>query len=295
MAQLNESAYNIFYNTSKAPDMDDPLLSHQLALLYMILAIGSLMDTTRPAYNVEAEKYHQLARAALFQSPIFEEPTLTAVQSLVSIIPDATTDHCDADATLQYLMAFYLFLSERHGSGVGPRWAFEDGQRRDREHRRRARVALRLGGGIEDAAHAAAPARARCWRHRRCKLRIAAVRCVRHPLDCGGAFESVRAMLRAVHANVDDARTGAATLREVLRRGRMCRTHARRYSGKVSLSIRIVRAENYLTRPRKCRASSRRGVPVRGASRRVDTARSTTQQRRRDLSRRLIQGEIRHE
>ncbi|EIW58721.1 uncharacterized protein TRAVEDRAFT_123989 [Trametes versicolor FP-101664 SS1] len=105
MAQLNESAYNIFYNTSKAPDMDDPLLSHQLALLYMILAIGSLMDTTRPAYNVEAEKYHQLARAALFQSPIFEEPTLTAVQSL-------------------YLMAFYLFLSERHGSGVGSRWAF---------------------------------------------------------------------------------------------------------------------------------------------------------------------------
>jgi hypothetical protein len=23
----------------------------------------------------------------------------------------------------QYLMAFYLFLSERHGSGVGSRWA----------------------------------------------------------------------------------------------------------------------------------------------------------------------------
>ncbi|KAI0372775.1 hypothetical protein BV20DRAFT_1014847 [Pilatotrama ljubarskyi] len=105
MAQLKEGAFNIFYNPHKAPDMEDPLLSHQLALLYMVLAIGSLMDTTRPAYNVEAEKYHQLARAALFQSPIFEEPTLTAVQTL-------------------YLMAFYLFLSERHGSGVGSRWAF---------------------------------------------------------------------------------------------------------------------------------------------------------------------------
>ncbi|KAH9888914.1 fungal-specific transcription factor domain-containing protein [Cubamyces lactineus] len=104
-AQLNESAFHIFYNPNKAPDMEDPLLSHQLSLLYMVLAIGSLMDTSRPAYNVEAEKYHHLARAALFQSPIFEEPTLTAVQSL-------------------YLMAFYLFLSERHGSGVGSRWAF---------------------------------------------------------------------------------------------------------------------------------------------------------------------------
>ncbi|KAI0629186.1 fungal-specific transcription factor domain-containing protein [Trametes polyzona] len=105
LAQLNESAFNIFYNDYKTPDINDPLLSHQLALLYMVLAIGSLMDTSRPAYNVEAEKYHQLARAALFQSPIFEEPTLLAVQSL-------------------YLMAFYLFLSERHGNGVGSRWAF---------------------------------------------------------------------------------------------------------------------------------------------------------------------------
>ncbi|KAI0763745.1 fungal-specific transcription factor domain-containing protein [Trametes elegans] len=105
MAQLNESAFNVFYNAHKAPDMEDPLLAHQLSLLYMILAIGSLMDVTRPAYNVEAEKYHHLARAALFQSPIFEEPTLIAVQSL-------------------YLMAFYLFLGERHGAGVGSRWAF---------------------------------------------------------------------------------------------------------------------------------------------------------------------------
>ena len=86
MAQLNESAFNVFYNAHKAPDMEDPLLAHQLSLLYMILAIGSLMDVTRPAYNVEAEKYHHLARAALFQSPIFEEPTLIAVQSLVRLV-----------------------------------------------------------------------------------------------------------------------------------------------------------------------------------------------------------------
>lgn len=63
--------------------MDDPLMSHQLALMFMVLAIGSLMDISRPAYNIEAEKYHQLARAALFQNPIFEEPTIAAVQTLV--------------------------------------------------------------------------------------------------------------------------------------------------------------------------------------------------------------------
>lgn len=53
--------------------------------MFIVLAIGSLMDTKRPAYNIEAEKFHQLARAALFQSPIFEEPTIHAVQVLVRI------------------------------------------------------------------------------------------------------------------------------------------------------------------------------------------------------------------
>lgn len=67
-----------------SPAMDDALSSHQLALLFMVLAIGSLMDITRPAYNIDAERYHQLARAALFQSAIFEEPTISAVQALVS-------------------------------------------------------------------------------------------------------------------------------------------------------------------------------------------------------------------
>ena len=42
------------------------------------------MDPALPRYNLEAEKYHQLARAALFKSAIFEDPTIHAVQALVS-------------------------------------------------------------------------------------------------------------------------------------------------------------------------------------------------------------------
>ncbi|KAI0343143.1 hypothetical protein BDW22DRAFT_1329101 [Trametopsis cervina] len=105
LEQFNEGIYYQFYNPNVAPQINDLNLSHQLALMFIVLAIGSLMDVKRQAYNIEAEKYHMLARAALFQSPIFEQPTIAAVQVL-------------------YLMAFYLFLSERHGSGVGSRWAF---------------------------------------------------------------------------------------------------------------------------------------------------------------------------
>ena len=66
--------------------MDDPLMLHQLALMFMVLSIGSLMNVARPLYNIEAEKYYHLLRAALFQSPIFEEPTLAVVQTLVCTI-----------------------------------------------------------------------------------------------------------------------------------------------------------------------------------------------------------------
>jgi len=43
------------------------------------------MNPSMPAYNLEAEKYHQLARAALFHQSIFDEPTIEAVQALVSV------------------------------------------------------------------------------------------------------------------------------------------------------------------------------------------------------------------
>lgn len=66
---------------------DDPLLSHRLSLMFIVLAIGTLMDTTQDAYNTEAEKYNQLARAALFQSAFFDCPTIHAVQALVRFPP----------------------------------------------------------------------------------------------------------------------------------------------------------------------------------------------------------------
>jgi hypothetical protein len=53
--------------------------------MFMVLAIGLFMDTNQPAYNIEAEKYHQLARAALFQSSFLEEPSMAAVQALVGV------------------------------------------------------------------------------------------------------------------------------------------------------------------------------------------------------------------
>ena len=66
--------------------MDDPLILHQFTLMFMALCIGSVMGVARLSYNIKAEKYNNLSGAALFHSPIFEEPTLAAVQTLVCAI-----------------------------------------------------------------------------------------------------------------------------------------------------------------------------------------------------------------
>jgi hypothetical protein len=107
MSEFNTTIYSTLFNSLGALAMSDEpniMLSQRLSVMFMVLAIGSLMDTRLPSYNTEAEKYHQLARAALFQNNIFDEPTLGAVQAL-------------------YLMSFYLFFSDRHGTSGGSRWA----------------------------------------------------------------------------------------------------------------------------------------------------------------------------
>ncbi|KAF4569974.1 hypothetical protein EYR40_008957 [Pleurotus pulmonarius] len=97
--------YSQFFLSTDASPTEEPLLSHRLALMFMVLALGSLMDTVnQPPYNLDAEKYNQLARAALFRYSLFDEPTITAVQAL-------------------FLMSYYLFLADRHGSSSGARWA----------------------------------------------------------------------------------------------------------------------------------------------------------------------------
>jgi len=81
---FDTEVYSAFYGRNSGPITDEPLDAHRLSLLFMVLAIGSLMNTALPAYNLDAEKYHQLARAALFHFSFLDNPTLHAIQSLVS-------------------------------------------------------------------------------------------------------------------------------------------------------------------------------------------------------------------
>lgn len=56
--------------------------AHKLSLLYMVLAIGALMDFTLPPNNPEAAKYFQLGRAALSLRSVAENPQIETIQTL---------------------------------------------------------------------------------------------------------------------------------------------------------------------------------------------------------------------
>ena len=62
----------------------DALSPRRLALLLMHLSIGSLVDLNRPLGSLHGEAYHHLARAAVCEIPLMEEPDFDVLHALVS-------------------------------------------------------------------------------------------------------------------------------------------------------------------------------------------------------------------
>jgi hypothetical protein len=63
----------------------EDLSSRRLALLYMVMAVGSQVDVSQPIDTPRAEVYHNLARAAICQVPIMEHPDLDLMHTLVGL------------------------------------------------------------------------------------------------------------------------------------------------------------------------------------------------------------------
>lgn len=60
-----------------------PLSCHKLAVLFLVFALGALVDLTLPPYNTEADNYFDLGCAALNLHHIFKSPELATVQAIL--------------------------------------------------------------------------------------------------------------------------------------------------------------------------------------------------------------------
>ncbi len=84
--QLQLEMLPIMYKRPRPDDtslpQEDYSSPHDFALLYLIFAVGALVDLKQEAYNSEGEHYHQIARAALVLQPVLEKPSLVTIQAL---------------------------------------------------------------------------------------------------------------------------------------------------------------------------------------------------------------------
>lgn len=55
---------------------------HDLSVLFMVFAVGALVDLTQEPYNAEADHYYQLAKAAITLQSVLEKPELATIQAL---------------------------------------------------------------------------------------------------------------------------------------------------------------------------------------------------------------------
>ncbi|KAK0504722.1 hypothetical protein EDD18DRAFT_1126079 [Armillaria luteobubalina] len=60
-----------------------PLSCHKLAVLFLVFALGALVDLTLPPYNIEADNYFDLGCAALNLHHIFKRPEMATVQAVM--------------------------------------------------------------------------------------------------------------------------------------------------------------------------------------------------------------------
>lgn len=80
---FSDTVFRPVYDEGSGPETVD---SHSLAILFMVLALGTFLDLEKPAHDPESIHYYQLARAALALNSVLDDQTIPAIQALVSSI-----------------------------------------------------------------------------------------------------------------------------------------------------------------------------------------------------------------
>lgn len=77
-----EEVLFVFYSGRDPSETNHYSGPHKIALLFLICAIGALVDLSQPPLNEEAEHYFQIARVAISQQSILEQVSLITVEML---------------------------------------------------------------------------------------------------------------------------------------------------------------------------------------------------------------------
>lgn len=84
--EFNETILPRVYSQAMTNEQD-PIDSHRLSIVFMVLALGTLLDLDLPALSPEASQFYQLGRTALSVDSILECQSIPAIQALVGVYP----------------------------------------------------------------------------------------------------------------------------------------------------------------------------------------------------------------
>ena len=103
------------YNTS--PETLNP---HRLAYFLIVLAIGVCVDQRRShqSWVTDAERYHQLARAALCETSVITDPSMDAINALVRATSRNTTTWRLMLAAVLHVPIFVHVFDGQGGVGI---------------------------------------------------------------------------------------------------------------------------------------------------------------------------------
>ncbi|KAK0446109.1 fungal-specific transcription factor domain-containing protein [Armillaria borealis] len=77
--QLIDDMLPAIYRKQPSEEFGGP---HDLSLIFMIFAIGALVENEPSTESAHAEHYHQLSRAAISLQPVLEKPSIVTIQCL---------------------------------------------------------------------------------------------------------------------------------------------------------------------------------------------------------------------
>ena len=103
----------------------DALSPRRLALLLMHLSIGSLVDLSRPLGSLHGEAYHHLARAAVCEIPLMEEPDFDVLHALVSssfALSKRNGFNTNSFFSNKFFMIWYHLIFSDNKKAVGYAW-----------------------------------------------------------------------------------------------------------------------------------------------------------------------------
>ncbi|KZV89928.1 hypothetical protein EXIGLDRAFT_649809 [Exidia glandulosa HHB12029] len=134
--ELNETILKRIYPTPGGPPTLLDVKPHDMAVLFMIFAIGCIADLNRQPYNVESSNYYQLARVSLGIDSVVDHPTLQAVRAVQMMSTFMQmVDHPNSAATCYMLLGISAQMCRTLGlHRDDTQWNLSDAERQQRRH-----------------------------------------------------------------------------------------------------------------------------------------------------------------